>query len=71
MQVFFLFWVVICMYGAWQEELNQTLARGLGYDDDYDDFEKEFFFQMLVIVSDKIESAPLTISRTRGSRPSK
>ena len=39
---------------AWREELNQALTRGLGQDEDCDDFEEDFFLQMQAIVTNEI-----------------
>ena len=46
-------WLFVGME-VWREELNCALASGLGCDDEYNDFEEDFFLQLVAMVSDEV-----------------
>ena len=48
--------------------MNRALASGLVFDDKDNDFEEEFFLQMIIVVIDEVDSKGFSTPQAGGSR---
>ena len=66
----FVLLLVVCRHGGLAKKLNYVFASGLGFNheyDEYDEFEK-FFLQILLVVSNEVESKAFCTPHVGGSR---